>query len=83
MQNAAASETVLFDSAMFEPVVFQPDVFQPDTAPAVQAVKPRTAAPTRTLLRTLLLKWDMIAVVALMLACTVYGVYAACFLTGL
>ena len=77
MQNVAASETVLFDSAVFEPVVFQPSM-----APAVQAVKPRTAALGKVLLRTLLLKWDMIAVVALMLACTVYGVYAVCFLTG-
>ncbi len=77
MQSVIASETVLFDSAVLEPVVFQPD-----TAPDVQAVKPRTAATTQTLLRTLLLKWDMIAVVTLILACAVYGVYAVCFLTG-
>lgn len=91
MQNVAASEAIMFDSAVFEPaafepavfepVVFQSDVLQPDTAPDVQAVKTRTAAPTKTLLRTLLLKWDMIAIVAFMLATAVYGVYAVCFLS--
>ncbi len=71
MQNATASE-IIFDSA----------VFSPDMAPAVQAVKPRTATLGKAVLRTLLLKWDMYAIVALMLASAVYGVYALCFLTG-
>ena len=77
MQSAAseiiiASETIIFDSV----------VFLPDTLPAVQIVKPRTAAPGKALIRTLLLKWDMIAVVTFMLASAVYGMYALCFLTG-
>ena len=76
MQNVA-TETV-----MFETVVFQPDVLLPDTAPVVQTVKPRTAAPGKALLRTLILKWDVITIVMFMAACAVYGVYAVCFLTG-
>ena len=77
----------MFDPAVLEPsafvpAVFEPVVFQPGMAPALQTVKPRTSAPGKTLLRTLLLKWDMIAIVLFMLACTAYGVYAVCFLTG-
>ena len=87
MQNTVASETALFETAVFETAVFdtaalESVVFRPVAAPAVQTVS-RTAAPWgKTLARTLLLKWDMIAIVALMLACSVYGIYALFFLTG-
>ena len=82
MQNTVASETALFETAVFDTAALESVVFRPEAAPAVQTVN-RTAAPWRkTLVRTLFLKWDMIAVVALMLACSVYGIYALFFLTG-
>ena len=91
MQHTALSETGAFETGAFETgafAAFEPILFRLDAFPATQTVPARKAASgtaalrRKTLARTPLRKWDMIAVIALMLTCAVYGVYALFFLTG-
>ncbi len=48
-------------------------------APAPAQVKPSAAAQVW---RTLILKWDLFAVIAFMVACGTYGIYAITQMTG-